>query len=117
MSNPFLEFFSPASLRRVERGLDDIRTQLKRMEKSMSASLDRLKEEVAENNTLIGSVTTLLSELSERIRENAEDPVALNALANDLDAQNAALAAAVEANTPTAPAPPVPPEEPPVEPL
>lgn len=79
----------------------------------MSESLDRLKQEVAENNTLTGSVITLLENLSQQIRDNAEDPAALNALANDLDAQNAALAAAVEANTPTAPAPPVDPEPPP----
>lgn len=79
----------------------------------MSAGLDRLKEEVAENSTLIGSVTTLLNSLSQQIRDNAEDPEALNALADELDAQNASLAAAVEANTPTAPAPPVAPEPPP----
>ena len=73
----------------------------------MSAELDCLTEEVAETKTVVASAKALLSRLAELIRNAGTDPVALAALANDLDAQNAELAAAVAANTPA---------EPPVEP-
>lgn len=83
---------------------------------SMSAALDRLTQEVAQTKTVTESAAALLGQLSDLIRQNATDPVALGKLADDLDAQQQALAAAVEANTPAAPggtqAPPV--EAPPV---
>jgi len=64
--------------------------------------LTRLTAEVAESGTVVDSAVTLLGQLSQLIRDNATDPVALNALADQLDAQQTALAAAVVANTPAA---------------
>ncbi|MDP2322587.1 MAG: hypothetical protein Q8N51_00975 [Gammaproteobacteria bacterium] len=68
----------------------------------MSAELDRLTSEVAENGAVIQSAITLLNGLAQQIRDNANDPAALTALADELDANEQALAAAVAANTPSA---------------
>lgn len=76
----------------------------------MSAALDRLTAEVAETKTAVNSVLALVEGLAQQIRDNATDPVALNALADELDAQQAALAAAVAANTPAEPEVPEPTE-------
>jgi len=77
----------------------------------MTAALDRITQEVSETKTAVASVLTLVAGLATQIRDNAEDPVALNALADDLDAGQAEIAAAITANTPAEP----PVEEPPVE--
>lgn len=65
----------------------------------MSAQLDALKAEVEETKTVAASAVTLLNGLSQQILDLKNDPAALEQLAADLDASNAALAAAVEANT------------------
>ena len=71
---------------------------------TMSAATDRIAAEVAEGTEVGQSAIRLITGLAQQIRENAEDPAALNALADSLDANNAALAEAVAANTPSAPA-------------
>lgn len=68
----------------------------------MAGELDRLSSEVAENTSVTQSAITLLGNLSEQLRALANDPAAINALADTLDANSNALAAAVTANTPTA---------------
>lgn len=68
---------------------------------AMTPELQRLTEEVAENTTVNQSAITLIAGLAQQIRDLKDDPVAIAALADQLDAQNAALAAAVTANTPT----------------
>lgn len=82
----------------------------------MSAELDRLTQEVQQNSDSVDSIITLVNGLADQIRNSVNDPAALNKLADDLDAQQGRLAAAVAANTPAAPAPtepqPTPPEEP-----
>lgn len=71
----------------------------------MSAALDRLTSEVSETSTAIDSVLALVEGLAQQIRDAADDPVKLNALADELDAKQQAIAAAVAANTPTPPNP------------
>lgn len=66
---------------------------------TMSASVDELKLKVASLVTVEQSAAALLASLSQQIRDNAEDPAALHALANDIDAATTDLAAAVTANT------------------
>lgn len=66
----------------------------------MSSDLTRITTEVSEMSSVVDSAVALLGDLSQRIRDNASDPVALNALADTLDAKSNALAAAVAANTP-----------------
>lgn len=84
----------------------------------MSVELDRLTQEVADTKSSVDSVIALVEGLAQQIRDSVNDPAALNALADELDAQQGRIAAAVSANTPTPPAePPVePPAEPPAEP-
>jgi hypothetical protein len=74
---------------------------------TMSAELDRLTTEVAETKAGVASAIRLIQGLAQQIRDNATDPVALNALADDLDAQQKDLADAVVAAG-TNPAPPAP---------
>lgn len=94
--------------------LDDVLDELQGLEllitertNDMSAQLEVLKTEVAETKTVIDSAITLLNGLSAKIAELKDDPVALQALADELDAETKALSDAVVANTPVEPAPPV----------
>lgn len=66
----------------------------------MSKELDRLTTEVAEMKTVNTSAVNLLRRLATMIRENANNPAALTALADDLNASESDLAAAVAENTP-----------------
>jgi len=69
----------------------------------MATDLARITAAVERDETVNQSAITLLTQLSQLIRDNAEDPAALNALADRLDAQQQALADAIVANTPVAP--------------
>lgn len=82
-----------------------LHTVLERIDR-MSAATDRLTASVASLTSAQQSAVTLLGQLSQLIRDNAGDPTALNKLADDIDADTAALAAAVVANTPAATEPP-----------
>jgi uncharacterized coiled-coil protein SlyX len=95
------------------RSLSQGITALQLQGASMSAELDRLSAEVSENATVTGSAIALLNNLSAQIRALANDPVALAALADSLDANSNALAEAVTLNTPAAP----PAEEAPADPV
>lgn len=86
---------------------------LKRSFKTMSAALDRIRAEVEESRAVSQSAIALLNGLSAQIRDLKDDPAALEALADALDADTNALAAAVTANTPAAEPPPA--EEPPAD--
>ena len=66
----------------------------------MSAELDRLTTEVEETKTAVDSVLALVTGLADQIRALKDDPVRLEALADELDAKQQAIAAAVAANTP-----------------
>lgn len=69
----------------------------------MAADLARLTAAVERDNTVNQSAITLLNNLSQMLRDAANDPAAINALADQLDAQQQALADAVVANTPAQP--------------
>lgn len=69
---------------------------------TLSAETDRLTASVAALTTVEQSAVTLLGQLSQLIRDNAQDPAALNALADSIDDDKNDLAAAVSANTPAA---------------
>lgn len=61
----------------------------------MSAELENLTREVAESRGVTESAVALITGLAEQIRELKNDPAALEALAEDLDQQQQALAGAV----------------------
>jgi TolA-binding protein len=67
---------------------------------TMKETIDRVRAEVTEARTVADSAKALVTQLAQQIRDNIGDPAALNALADQLDATNADLAAAVQANTP-----------------
>ena len=64
------------------------------------AVLDDLKAEVARNTTVDQSAIVLLKGLAAKIESMKTDPVALQALVDELRAGNQGLADAVTANTP-----------------
>lgn len=69
----------------------------------MAANLDRLIAAVDRDTTVNQSAITLLADLAQRLRDAAADPAAVIALADQLDANQQALADAVVAHTPAAP--------------
>lgn len=78
-------------------------TQVLAREEHMAGALDALKAQVTQNTTLIGGAIALIQGLKAKLDEAiaANDPAALQALSDELGAQDAALAAAITANTPS----------------
>jgi hypothetical protein len=72
-----------------------------RRRKLMSTAKENLTREVAENKTVMGSAAALLANLKARLDAAiaSGDPAELQALADELDTNSNALAAAVAANT------------------
>jgi hypothetical protein len=68
----------------------------------MSEQLDKLTTEVTETVTIQQSAILLLQGLSAQIAAMKDDPIALQGLADSLDASSNALAEAIAANTPVA---------------
>lgn len=69
----------------------------------MSAALDSLTAQVAQNTTVEESAVTLINGLAAQITAAGTDPVALAALTTNLNKSASDLAAAVAANTPATP--------------
>ena len=70
------------------------------LEGNMSAGLERLTSEVAESAGVVQSAVVAIQGLSERVRNLEPTQAAINALADDLDANANALAAAIAAIPP-----------------
>lgn len=79
---------------------------LKREIHHMALDLTQLQADVAAETTIDQSAIQLLNTLAQELRDSIGDPAALDALASQIEANSANLAAAVAANT--APAPTVP---------
>ena len=93
-------------LERIEYLLNETNSLLRQallQGKCLMANLDRLTSEVTEISDAADAAVVLLGELSQLLRDNAADPAAITALADQLDAKGTALAAAVVANTPADP--------------
>lgn len=67
----------------------------------MTDIVSRLKDDVAQQTTVINSVVTLLSGLAQRVRDanDNDDTDELNSIADELEHNSTTLAQAVEANT------------------
>lgn len=74
-----------------------------RRDEMSQADIDALKTKVDANRDVTQSAVDLINGLAAQIRELADDPAQLQALASQLEAQSADLAAAVSANTPAQP--------------
>ena len=68
----------------------------------MALDLSALVAEVERDATVNGSASTLIADLAAKFEAAKGDPVAVQALVDQLRANNDALAAAVVANTPSA---------------
>lgn len=84
---------------RIEDKIDAVMATIESQGEEMSAELDRLTTDVANLRTVEDSAITLLQGLAAQIRDNANDPAALTALADSLEADTADLSAAITANT------------------
>ena len=93
----------------IERQADDkdLLQDLQKRIIAMSVITDRLAASVVGLTDAATASEALLAQLAQLVRDNASDPVALAKIADDIDANAAALAAAVVANTPAAAEPPV----------
>jgi hypothetical protein len=76
--------------------------------KSIMADLTALTAQVAANTQVEASAVTLIQGLAAQITALANDPVAIAALAAQLNSSAAALGAAITANTPAPTVPPSP---------
>jgi hypothetical protein len=87
------------------------RSLLKRIieiQETIMAALDTLTADVTANTSVTNSAIALINNLAAEITAAGTDPVALKALTDKLEANSAALAGAVTANTPAAPPAPAP---------
>ena len=95
------------SLRRIESTLNRVVVLMERLTNKgavMSQELEALRAEVAETKTVQESAVRLIEGISARIQAAIDaggKPEDFIAMKDELDAANAALSAAVEANTPT----------------
>lgn len=87
----------------VEQKLDLIIKLLKLEGKIIMSDLTQLQADVATETTVEQSAITLIGGLAQQIKDAGTDPVALKAVTDQMEANQAALAAAVAANTPAAP--------------
>jgi chromosome segregation ATPase len=70
---------------------------------AMSVQLDNLKAAVQRNSDLEASAVQLIQGLATQLEAIKDDPVAIQALADELKAKDDDLAAAITQNTPPAP--------------
>lgn len=82
----------------------------------MSEDLDNIKTSVEAEGTVVDSAIVLLTQIAGQLEAFKNDPIEIQGIVDQINAQKDALAAAVVANTPGAPPaePPVA-DEPPVE--
>jgi chromosome segregation ATPase len=95
----------PEAMKKLDeilRRLGLIEKSIKQGDEALMADLSALEREVQENSDAVASATSLMEGLSEQLRQAAGDPAAIQALADELDANTQALAEAVVANTPQA---------------
>ena len=93
---------SNAQLDRIEQKIDSLTLKVNAMSVQISANLQALMTQVAQNTSVEGSAVTLIQGIASQL-SNAlanSDDAALPALVNQLNSSATALAAAVAANTP-----------------
>lgn len=93
-----------ANQARLGRNLNFMFRALSKGQTMAQADIDRLKTAATKNSDAVASATGLLQSLAQLIRDNADDPVELQAIATQIEGSAQALADAVVAGTPAAPA-------------
>lgn len=84
--------------------INNLELFLKKEIQTLSAALDALTAQVAQNTSVESSAVTLIQGIAAQLAAAGTDPAALAALQAQLNSSATALAAAVAANTPAAPA-------------
>jgi chromosome segregation ATPase len=79
--------------------------QIQQKEDAMSTQLDVLQAQVEKNTTIEESAVVLINGLAAQITALKNDPAALQALADSLNASSTDLSNAIQANTPAPPTP------------
>src|SRR3954464_13957705 len=95
-------------LKRLQAGVDGLTNRTVEAQIAMSVELDRLKGSVTNLTTVTQSVVTLMGTMAQQIRDLKNDPAALTAYADEVDARVQELKDATLANTPSAGEPPAP---------
>jgi hypothetical protein len=90
--------FRGKQLNRIEAKID----QLLKGAAIMATDLSAIQTAVSNETTVEQSAILLLQKLAAEIKASAADPAAVKALADQINANATALAAAVTANTPAA---------------
>ena len=90
--------------REVVALLNDVLNRLDLMESNIMTVMDDLNASVQRNTDAEAAVVTLLQGISQQLKDAlaAGDPAAIQAVITQIDANTAAAAAAVVANTPAA---------------
>lgn len=78
---------------------DFILNRINQMEKNIMAALDNLRASVQKLTTAVAAERALVKGLADLIRSNANDPQALQALADEIDSDTEGILADVAANT------------------
>jgi len=94
-------------LNRIEGKLDKLLTRLIGQGVVMMATLDDIKQAVADEKTVEDSVLALLTNVEQQLKDAIaqNDPAAMQAVVDQIAANKRAMADAVAANTAAAPAP------------
>ena len=87
----------------IDTRLQNLADVLAHQGERIMATLDDLSADVADEASVIGSVETLLTNLSAQLAAAGTDPTKIQAIKDAIDANKARLSAAVVANTPAAP--------------
>jgi hypothetical protein len=82
---------------------DDLTQLITTLGENLMATLADLQAAVAAEDTVIDSAVTLIQGLAAQVATLKNDPAALQALADDMNAKAATLAAAIAAGTPATP--------------
>jgi len=88
---------------KIENKLDKIIDLMKKGINKMSVEFDAMASQVQANSDAIDSAIVLINGIADRITAAGVDPTKLQALTTELQSKDAALAAAVVANTPVVP--------------
>lgn len=87
----------------IEQKLDRILKLLTKNQEIIMADLSQLTADVTADTNAVTAAVALINGLAAQITAAGTDPVKLKALTDQLEANNAALAAAITANTPADP--------------
>jgi molecular chaperone DnaK (HSP70) len=93
------------AMARVSTGHEEILRVIQENYTMSQQDIDRLRASVEANTNAVQSATALITSIAQQMRDAADDPEEIRALADQLEQNTASLSEAVAANTqPAAPA-------------